>query len=30
MLAIPRGCIGFVQPLDVSIDKPLKALIKEK
>ena len=30
ILAIPRGCIGFVQPLDVSINKPLKALIKEE
>jgi hypothetical protein len=28
--AIPGGCIGLVQPLDVSINKPLKALIKEE
>jgi hypothetical protein len=28
--AIPSGCIGLVQPLDVSINKTLKALIKEE
>jgi len=30
MSAIPGGCTGFVQLLDVSINKPLKALIKEE
>jgi hypothetical protein len=30
MSAIPRGCTEFVQLLDVSINKPLKALIKEE
>jgi hypothetical protein len=30
MSAIPGGCTGFVQPLDVSINKPLKVLIKEE
>jgi hypothetical protein len=30
LLAIPGGCIGLVQPLDVSVNKPLKALIKEE
>jgi len=28
--AIPGGCTGFVQPLDVSINRPLKDLIKEE
>jgi hypothetical protein len=28
--AILGGCTGLVQPLDVSINKPLKALIKEE
>jgi DDE superfamily endonuclease len=27
---IPRGCTGYVQPLDVSLNKPLKDLIKEE
>ena len=30
LLAISGGCTGFVQPLDVSINKPLKDLIKEE
>jgi hypothetical protein len=30
MSAILKGCIGFVQLLDVLINKPLKALIKEE
>ena len=28
--AIPSGCTGMIQPLDVAINKPLKALIKEE
>jgi len=27
---IPGGCTGYIQPLDVSLNKPLKALIKEE
>jgi len=27
---IPGGCTGLVQPLDVAINKTLKALIKEE
>jgi hypothetical protein len=27
---IPEGCTGIVQVLDVSLNKPLKALIKEE
>ena len=27
---IPRGCTRYVQPLDVSLNKPLKDLIKEE
>jgi hypothetical protein len=27
---ILRGCIGYIQPLDVSLNKPMKALIKEE
>jgi hypothetical protein len=30
MSAVPGGCTGFVQLLDVSINKPLKDLIKEE
>lgn len=26
---IPGGCTGYVQPLDVALNKPLKQLIKE-
>jgi hypothetical protein len=26
---IPRGCIGFVQVLNVSLNKPLKALVAQ-
>ena len=26
---IPRGCTGFVQVLDVSLNKPLKALVAQ-
>jgi len=28
--AIPGGCTRLVQPLDVAINKPLKALIKKE
>jgi hypothetical protein len=27
---IPGGCTGYIQVLDVSLNKPLKALIKEE
>jgi len=27
---IPGGCTGYIQPLDVSLNKPLKDLIKEE
>jgi hypothetical protein len=27
---IPAGCTGYIQPLDVSLNKPMKALIKEE
>jgi hypothetical protein len=26
---IPKGCTGFVQPLNVSLNKPLKALVAQ-
>jgi hypothetical protein len=26
---IPRGCTSFVQPLNVSLNKPLKALVAQ-
>jgi hypothetical protein len=29
MSYIPGGCTGFVQPLDVSLNKPLKALVTQ-
>jgi hypothetical protein len=30
LFVIPRGCTGYVQPLDVSLNKLLKDLIKDK
>jgi len=27
---IPGGCTGYIQPLDVSLNKPLKDLIQEE
>jgi AMMECR1 domain-containing protein len=26
---IPRGCIGYIQPLDVSINKIMKSIIQQ-
>jgi hypothetical protein len=30
MSVIPSSCIGYVQVLDISLNKPLKDLIKEE
>lgn len=27
---VPGGCTGYIQPLDVSVNAPLKALIEEE